>query len=302
MNLLVSFSGGETSAYMTYLLLTRMDHIFDDIRVAFANTGQEHPKTLDFIKRCDEELGFNTVWLEADVPPEKGAASRHKIVTFETASRNGEPFEAVIAKYGIPNTKYRHCTRELKLHPLQSYARSLGWGKEGRYLTAIGIRVDEIDRISTQARKRGLIYPLISLWPTRKADVNAWWASRPWRLEIKSYEGNCRWCWKKSDRKLFTLLEETPEIYEFPRRMEQKYSRVGAEMHKTADGRLPQDYRRTFFRGNRSTDDLIRDYLALKASGQFEPYQDERRAFDPALDVGGGCEESCEVYSDEDEP
>jgi hypothetical protein len=72
-------------------------------------------------------------------------------------------------------------------------------------------------------------------------------------------------------------------------------------MHKTADGRLPSDYRRTFFRERKSVDDLIRDYQGLKAAGQFEPYEDESKVFDYSLDVGGGCEESCEVYSDEDD-
>jgi hypothetical protein len=83
--------------------------------------------------------------------------------------------------------------------------------------------------------------------------------------------------------------------------MEREYGHVGPEMRKVADGRRPPDYRRTFFRENRSVDDLVREYNARKAAGTFIPYHDERMVFDPSLDVGGGCEESCEVYSDEDD-
>lgn len=300
MKLLVSFSGGETSAYMTQLILEHWSFLYDDIVVAFANTGQEHPETLEFVHRCDTEFGFRTVWVEAEIFPGERKALGHRIVTYETASRDGQPFEAAIAKYGIPNPKFKECTRNLKLNPLRSFARSLGWGSEGEYQTAVGIRADEMGRMSTEAAKRGLVYPLIRPWPTRKPEINAWWAAHPWRLNIKSYEGNCRWCWKKTFRKHYTLLDQTPEIYEFPRRMERQYGHVGAEMVKKEDGRLPPDYRRTFFRENKSVEDLEREYAARKAAGTFTPYHDERLVFDPTLDVGGGCEESCEVHADED--
>ena len=67
----------------------------------FANTGQEHEKTLEFINNCDMHFGFNTVWIEAVTHPNKKKASTAKVVNFETASRKGEPF-GVISKYGIP--------------------------------------------------------------------------------------------------------------------------------------------------------------------------------------------------------
>lgn len=58
--LLISFSGGETSAYMTYSLLEQFKDWYD-IQVVFANTGEENEATLDFVNRCDKELGFNVV-------------------------------------------------------------------------------------------------------------------------------------------------------------------------------------------------------------------------------------------------
>jgi len=65
----VSFSGGRTSAYMTKLLLDNWSDRYDFI-VTFANTGLEHPKTLEFVRNCDDHFGFNTVWLEAVVQRE----------------------------------------------------------------------------------------------------------------------------------------------------------------------------------------------------------------------------------------
>ena len=39
--------------------------------LSFANTGQEHEKTLDFIHNCDTHFNFNTVWIEAVISKEK---------------------------------------------------------------------------------------------------------------------------------------------------------------------------------------------------------------------------------------
>ncbi len=64
--LVISFSGGRTSGYMTKKLLESKDK-WKEVLVLFANTGQEHEKTLEFIHNCDQRFGFNTVWLEAVV-------------------------------------------------------------------------------------------------------------------------------------------------------------------------------------------------------------------------------------------
>lgn len=125
-------------------------------------------------------------------------------MSFETASRNGEPFEKVIQRYGIPNKKFPHCTRELKLRPMTKYLRSIGW-KKGSYHTAVGIRVDEIDRVAADRKEKGLIYPLISDRPMTKPKINFWWSQQPFRLKLKGYQGNCKDCYKKSDNKLLTM-------------------------------------------------------------------------------------------------
>lgn len=130
--LLVSVSGGETSLFMAVWIWLHLKDEYEIIFV-FANTGQENEETLIFLKQCEEHFGIKIIWIEADVIEGKGNGTRFKIVNFETASRNGEPFEAVIKKYGIPNTKFLHCTRELKMNPIKAYAKSI-WGKEKYYL------------------------------------------------------------------------------------------------------------------------------------------------------------------------
>ena len=158
-NLFISFSGGKTSAYMTHKILTSSKaKQYENIVVCFANTGEEHPNTLKFVDDCDKNFNFNTVWLEAIVNPEMGKGIRSKVVSYQTASKSGEPFEAMCAKYGIPNMSFPHCTKYLKQHPLHHYVRDiLGWGRD--YDTAIGIRMDEQRRVTKNKDIYNVVYP-----------------------------------------------------------------------------------------------------------------------------------------------
>lgn len=282
--LFLSFSGGKTSGTMTRLCLQHLSEVFE-IVVGFANTGEEDERCLRFVHACDVHFGFGTVWLEAEVNPEKGEGTTHRVVTFETASRHGEPFEAVIRKYGIPNRSNPHCTRELKQRVMGSYLRSIGWTD---YYTAIGLRPDEARRVNTKAVQQRIVYPLIDWFWMDKQDVNDWWEEQPFNLEMREHEGNCRWCWKKSEAKHLLLLREQPVIFDFPARMEATYPRVGAEFAKD-----PTCRDRVFFRGNRSTFDLI---AAAEAMATQPVKVLERLAAVTDLDANGGCSESCEVY------
>lgn len=282
----VSFSGGETSAYMTWWVLNHWRNIYDEIDVVFANTGQEHEKTLEFVHRCDEHFGFNTTWIEADIPQQRGVGPRHRVTDYLSADRAGTVFEQCIRKYGVSNKSWPKCTTMLKERPMLDYRRSLGW-KTGTYDTAIGIRNDEVDRVSAQAQKLRLVYPLVSDHPKTKIEINEWWKQQPFRLELESWKGNCVWCWKKSLRKHMVNIKENPTWYDFPERMEREYGRVGPEFSKR-----PEAESRVFFRENRSVADLRK--LAREWNG---PPPNDSNEFDPVLDVGQGCEESCEVFS-----
>jgi hypothetical protein len=285
--LLVSFSGGRTSGYMTKRVLDTWQDQYDEIVVLFANTGQEHPKTLEFVHRCDVEFGFNTVWIEALIDPQHGKGTRFTVVDYETATTKGEHFEEVVKKYGIPFSSAPHCTRELKLAPLRSYARSIGWEAE-TYDQCVGIRVDEIDRMSHNAEKNRILYPLVK-WNVTKTMVLDWWKAQPFDLEIGPLEGNCVWCWQKPLRKLMTLAKHNPEYFDFPQRMEKLYSMNGSMPKLNGNPAY-------FYRGGLRAEDIIA--RSREPFTQWTPdtaHQQIGLFSLDEMDYSNGCSESCEV-------
>ncbi|MFW2160818.1 phosphoadenosine phosphosulfate reductase family protein [Acinetobacter beijerinckii] len=242
----ISFSGGRTSAYMTYYLLNNFSHKYDFI-VTYANTGLELEKTLEFVRNCDQQFGFNTVWLEPVIHPKKRAGTTHKIVSFETATRNTDLFESMIEKYGIPNIVYKHCTRELKIRPMDSYLRSLGL-KPKNVPTAIGIRVDESRRCSSDSEKKNLVYPLIADHPVDKYFILDWWSKQAFDLGLEEHDGNCNMCFEKSFPKLLKQLESNPDALAFHLRMERIHGQTNNKPN------MPD---RVFFRQNKSALDVL---------------------------------------------
>ena len=124
--------------------------------------------------------------------------------------------------------------------------------------------------------------------------VNAFWAKMPFRLRLKSYEGNCAVCWKKSLRKLLTLAKQDPSLFDFEREMEQEYENYIPES-RTENKEHKPPFR--FFRGNLSVAEIIE-----LSKLPFEPAIDESQVtheyvqttlFGHELDIGQGCSESC---------
>lgn len=267
-----------------------------DIAITFANTGCEHEDTLRFVDAVDRHwcrpAGHRVIWIEAEIHGH-GKGPTAKLVTYETASRNGEPFEAAIKKHGIFCKTHPGCTGRLKVDPIENYLRKqLGWGK-GSYQTAVGIRADEIDRMSSVAKKHNIIYPLVNAGWTKNA-VKEFMSQFDWDLNLPGeHYGNCVWCWKKSLRKLMTLAEEDHTIFNFPREMEEKYGHIDTSKDKS------QKQDRTFFRERRSALDILTE-AAVK---EFEPYKDDvvrtGELFDEMLDLGSACGDSCEIGADE---
>ena len=267
--LLVSFSGGETSAYLAKWLIDNKSENYDMVFV-FANTGDEEEETLKFVDLCASKWNIDIVWVEAVVHHGERVGSTHKVVDFNTASRNREPFKEVIKKYGIPNQNFLHCNREMKLNPIKSYMKSIGWKK---YKTAIGIRVDEFDRVNKNRVKQRLIYPLVSDKPTTKQEVSHWWSTQDFRLKLRSYNTNCRTCWKKSDKVLAQTYRDNPKYFDFNKNMESDYGQ----------GKY------TFFRNGRTTDELILDLNNINSIPE-DKHKDKN--FQTNIFT-----ESCDIYS-----
>ncbi len=239
-NLLVSFSGGRTSAYLCHIAKKYFSKTHNLLFV-FANTGKEKEQTLEFVKQCDLHFNLNLYYIEAQFLEEFGKRNWFKIKDFDTLSRNGEPFEAFIKKEGIPNSKNSGCSTRLKSRPIHKFVKYyIGW-KE--YETAIGIRFDEKHRISwPKAKANDYIYPLATKFRINSEGVRKFWQKMPFDLNLKDYQGNCDLCWKKSDRKLLTMILEGPNQLDWWNDMEIKYG-------------TSKDY--TFFRKNRSAKDLL---------------------------------------------
>jgi hypothetical protein len=285
-NLLVSFSGGETSAFMAQWIKKHLEDIYDRVVYVFANTGLENEQTLEFVQNCDDYWKFNVQWVEASVRFGERKGTGYWLTDFDNAKRKGEPFEAIIQKYGIPNQSFPHCTRELKQAPIKAFAKD--WFDGEKYDTAIGIRIDEADRINAKAKEMRFIYPLIKqdMIPATKPMINFFWKQMHFRLELKGYQGNCITCWKKADKKLFQIYKENPKAFDFMDRMERKYPRVGNEFEKDLTAKD-----RVFFRGNRSATDIM--CQAEKWKGIIKNDADE---YSYQMDLFGG--DSCEVFSE----
>jgi hypothetical protein len=293
-NLLVSFSGGETSAFMAQWLNKHYEEYgYENIVFVFANTGLENEQTLEFVDQCDKHFNLNVQWIEADVIHEYRKGTRYYMTDFDNASRNGEPFEAVIKKYGIPNQSQMFCTRELKDAPITKFGKN--WFNGEKYHTAIGIRKDEMDRMNAKAKEIGFIYPLINsqMIPSTKPMINFYWKSMPFRLELKGYQGNCITCWKKSDKKLYQIAQENPKAFDFMHRMEQKYGNFipqqRIEKYKAEGKEIPKNM--TFFRNNRSAQQILAE--AKNWSGIVH---NDAENYNYQIDLLGG--ESCEVFSE----
>ena len=271
----ISFSGGRTSGFM-------LRHIVDayggqlpsDIVVVFANTAMERPETLEFVDQCRREWGVEIVWVEYlwDAP------HRTRVVDFATASRNGEPYAALIDRKGfVPSVSIRYCSGFLKRDRIESYARH--WLRLKRWHSVIGLRADEQRRV---LRMRAMncgsrtgahaVLPLADAG-VREADVLEWWKRQPFDLGIPSYAGNCTACFLKGRAKLIRLIREDPTLADWWIEQEAKVAnRTGP------DGRACESMKR--FR-------LGETYAELKAAALAH-----RDLFDDAAASSGESAES----------
>jgi 3'-phosphoadenosine 5'-phosphosulfate sulfotransferase (PAPS reductase)/FAD synthetase len=210
----ISFSGGRTSGYMLWKCLeAHHGKLPDEAIVCFANTGKEEEATLKFVNDCSVNWNVPIVWLEFIDNEQK-----FKIVNYETASRNGEPFEALIIKRKfLPNPVSRFCTAELKIKTMQRYAKSLGLES---VINMIGIRADEQRRLAKVGNnydgKYGeKIAPLGSDGVTKEI-VGNFWKSQSFDLGLfnnngTTMHGNCDLCFLKGGNQVQSLIAEKPE-------------------------------------------------------------------------------------------
>ena len=204
----ISFSGGRTSAYMLWRVLeAHQMSLPDEAIVCFANTGKEDEATLRFVQDCSEQWNVPIVWLEY-------RTGGYVVVNFETASRNGEPFEALIEKRKyLPNTFARFCTSELKINLMKKHLESLG---HKDVVTFVGIRADEPRRVAKmRENKDEKATPLAAAGVGVNVVLN-FWAKQPFNLQTIVVNGNsllsnCDLCFLKKTNHLLGLIKDKPE-------------------------------------------------------------------------------------------
>lgn len=207
-NVQIAFSGGRTSAYMLHQIMEANGGLPDRVEVVFNNTGREMPETLDFIADVATRWGVMVTWLEY-----RAKKPLFEVVGYHGASRNGEPFEALITKQMmIPNIHQKKCSIELKSKTAKRYLVSLGWKK---WTSAVGFRSDEQGRKPFNDNRATTWLPLRSAGVSRH-DVVRFWDKQPFNLRLptvngKTIGGNCDGCFLKSEAYLAAFSLNMPE-------------------------------------------------------------------------------------------
>lgn len=232
----VLFSGGRTSGLMLKRLIGLHPNFRDEFLVCFSNTGKEMPETLDFVHEVEVREGIPIVWLEYDridaalipagiFPTDRRnqnlaraarsgeAAHWFKVVDYQTASRDGKPFDKMLEWASVlPNQGARMCSVQLKIRTVMRYLFSLGL-KE--YAPIIGIRKDEEHRaLEILASADAFEHPQFPMidWLVNEAEVLNFWKNNDFDLKLESYQGNCDLCFLKATHKRVRMAKENPNL------------------------------------------------------------------------------------------
>lgn len=226
----VSFSGGRTSAFMLRNILdAHGGSLPDNGYVLFANTGKEYPTTLDFVKEISARWSVKITWVERDFQNETGCRE----VTYESCSRNGEPFSELITKKKyLPNPVTRFCTEELKVKAMAKYMKSIGINE---CTMVVGLRADEPRRVHRVqgTTRQGFDYEC----PLARAghgidDVMKFWSQQEFDLILPNNDrafGNCDMCFLKGRGHLERVMRHDPTLAQWWIEREEQ---IGAKFRK----------------------------------------------------------------------
>lgn len=236
---LISFSGGRTSAYMLKQILDAHGGALPpDIHVVFANTGKEREETLRFVHECQVRWCVPIHWLEWRSRLKRTpVAERFDEVGYNSASRAGEPFEALIrSKKSTPNIVHGWCTEHLKVQVCADFMEARGYTS---WLNVIGLRADELKRAVKKDRQNEEgKSPWVNAMPMvkakhRKDDVRRFWFGemnpadavaiqrdfdpvaavtlpQGFDLGLEEWEGNCTLCFKMGYQLLLHRVRRDP--------------------------------------------------------------------------------------------
>jgi hypothetical protein len=234
-------SGGRTSGVMAALLDER-------VHLCFENTGREHSKTLEFLRRLEDAIKRPITWLEWRPPARKGAPPREfgfEVVTYETAVKSsGALFDGLLQALAehratkdmgpiVPWPRSRICTAYLKHRTQQKYMESIGVGNDTDHEEYVGLRADEPGRVfrlkSRETQARSYCTPLADANIT-KGMVNTFWKQQAFDLEIEhDRQGNCGACFLKDHGDISRVLGEDETDAAWWIDLEQRYPGFGGQ-------------------------------------------------------------------------
>ena len=199
--IVVSFSGGRTSAYLCSLI----KKLHPDAVFVFMDTGAEHEATYEFIKQVDDYFDLNLVCMRTVVSDKWREGVNYRIIGIDEIGHDLQPWRDMSLKYGLPYKGGEFCTDRMKTTPCKKYLDD-AYGM-GNYHIWLGMRIDEPRR--TKPRD-GFSY-LADISDFEKQDVLDWWAKMPFDLKIKEHLGNCVFCIKKGINKVALAAKDEPE-------------------------------------------------------------------------------------------
>lgn len=164
----VSVSGGKDS---TALYLWAIEQFGKNgFRAVFADTGHEHPVTLNYLRNLPALAGGPEItWVRRDFrekikkritePPQRersdqaqGMLDRNRDWLEKAGWTSGSAFlDLIIWKGRVPSTKAQFCTENLKLIPIRDYIESVRGDDEVE--NYVGIRAGESARRAKMAEK-----------------------------------------------------------------------------------------------------------------------------------------------------
>lgn len=240
-------------------------------------------KTIQFLKDMVENWGLELYIIEGVYSMERGVGVKHKIVDFDTMDMKGRVFSEMIMHLnkikwtGVPNQATPYCSDYLKTRVAHSFAKEI-FGTT-KYIKALGFRKEDMPKriswaeIKTETKR---IFPLITdfLNPISQFDLNRWFAKERFQLVLDKIFGNCRYCWKKDEKKVI------PKIIKFDIDNGNYYFIEWHEKEEDKHGNM-------FFRGNLSIKDLVK-LAMLPITGNLD-FDEEEVQEDDENDEGCVC-------------
>ena len=275
----ISFSGGKDS---TAMLLLAIERDTPDLSVVFADTGNEHEQTYDYVRYIESATGVPIRWVKAEFA--RQIAGKREFVLTKWTSKWGAPQEAIdraaaalvptgipfldlcIWKGRFPSTMRAFCSEELKRNPIIEQVQK-PLLETGNVISWQGVRRDESmrRRFLTEREMKTTAENGNEMWNYRP--ILDWTADDCFAIHKKHgikhnplYEQGmgrvgCMPCINARKDELLEISKRFPEVIERIAEWEKAVSL--ASKHEVA----------TFFASDASSDSTLQEH---KAAGRIE--------------------------------